>query len=65
MTADELHIIHSLVMARFPKLPTERGCITEKRMRDAAREAYRTRLINDITAKKIVLEEMASAAKEA
>ena len=65
MTADELHIIHTLVMARFPKLPTERGCITEKRMRDAAREAYRTRLINDITAKKIVLEKMASAAKEA
>lgn len=65
MTADQLHIIHSLVMARFPKLPTERGCITEKRMRDAAREAYRTRLINDITAKKIVLEEMAPTAKEA
>lgn len=65
MTADQLHIIHSLVMARFPKLPTEPGCITEKRMRDAAREAYRTRLINDITAKKIVLEEMAPTAKEA
>ena len=65
MTADELHIIHTLVMARFPKLPTERGCITEKRMRDAAREAYRTRLINDITAKKIVLEEMAPAAQKA
>lgn len=65
MTAGDLHIINTLVMARFPKLPTERGCITEKRMRDAAREAYRTRLINDITAKKIVLEEMASAFKEA
>ena len=65
MTADELHIIHTLVRARFPKLPTQRGCITEKRMRDAAREAYRTRLINDITAKKIVLEEMAPTAKEA
>lgn len=65
MTADQLHIIHSLVMARFPKLPTERGCITEKRMRDAAREAYRTRLINDITAKKIVLEEMAPAPEKA
>ena len=65
MTADQLHIIHSLVMARFPKLPTERGCITEKRMRDAAREAYRTRLINDITAKKIVLEEVAPAAQKA
>lgn len=65
MTADQLHIIHTLVMARFPKLPTERGCITEKRMRDAAREAYRTRLINDITAKKIVLEEMASAPEKA
>ena len=65
MSADEVHIIHTLVMARFPKLPTERGCITEKRMRDAAREAYRTRLIHDITAKKIVLEEMASASKEA
>ena len=65
MTANELHIIHTLVMARFPKLPTERGCITEKRMRDAAREAYRTRLINDITAKKIVLEEMAPTAQKA
>jgi len=65
MTADQLHIIHTLVMARFPKLPTERGCITEKRMRDAAREAYRTRLINDITAKKIVLEEMAPAPEKA
>ena len=65
MTADELHIIHTLVMARFPKLPTERGCITEKRMRDAAREAYRTRLINDITAKKIVLETLAPASKQA
>ena len=65
MTANELHIIHTLVMARFPKLPTERGCITEKRMRDAAREAYRTRLINDITAKKIVLEEMAPAPEKA
>jgi hypothetical protein len=65
MSADELHIIHTLVMARFPKLPTERGCITEKRMRDAAREAYRTRLINDITAKKIVLETLASTPKEA
>ena len=65
MTADELHIINTLVMTRFPKLPTERGCITEKRMRDAAREAYRTRLINDITAKKIVLEEVASAPEKA
>ena len=65
MTADQLHIIHTLVMERFPKLPTERGCITEKRMRDAAREAYRTRLINDITAKKIVLEEMAPAPEKA
>ena len=65
MTADDLHIINTIVMARFPKLPTERGCITEKRMRDAAREAYRTRLINDITAKKIVLETLASASKEA
>ena len=65
MTADQLHIINTIVMARFPKLPSERGCIIEKRMRDAAREAYRTRLINDITAKKIVLEEMAPTAKEA
>ena len=65
MSADELHIINTLVMARFPKLPTERGCITEKRMRDAAREAYRTRLIHDITAKKIVLETLAPTPKEA
>ena len=47
--------IHELVMQRFPKLQTERSCITEKRMREAAREAYRKRLTDDVKAEKILL----------
>ena len=65
MTRDELAAINVIVYQRFPKIPTERTCLTEFNMRQAAREAYRQRLINDITAKKIILEEMASASEEA
>ena len=65
MTRDELAAVNVLVYQRFPKIPTERTCLTEFNMRQAAREAYRQRLINDIKAKKIILEEVASASEEA
>jgi hypothetical protein len=65
MTRDELAAINVIVYQRFPKIPTERTCLTEFNMRQAAREAYRQRLINDIEAKKIILEEVASASEEA
>jgi hypothetical protein len=65
MTRDELAAVNVLVFQRFPKIPTERTCLTEFNMRQAAREAYRQRLINDIKAKKIILEEVAPASEEA
>jgi hypothetical protein len=65
MTKDELAAVNVLVFQRFPKIPTERTCKTEYNMRNAAREAYRQRLINDIEAKKIILETVAPAAQEA
>jgi hypothetical protein len=65
MTRDELAAINVIVYQRFPKIATERTCLTEFNMRQAAREAYRQRLINDIKAKKIILEEVASASEEA
>jgi hypothetical protein len=65
MTKDELAAVNVLVFQRFPKIPTERTCKTEYNMRNAAREAYRQRLINDITAKKIILETVAPTAEEA
>jgi hypothetical protein len=65
MTKDELAAVNVLVFQRFPKIPTERTCKTEYNMRNAAREAYRQRLINDIEAKKIILETVAPTAQEA
>jgi hypothetical protein len=65
MTKDELAAVNVLVFQRFPKIPTERTCKTEYNMRNAAREAYRQRLINDIEAKKIILETVAPIAEEA
>jgi hypothetical protein len=65
MTKDELAAVNVLVFQRFPKIPTERTCKTEYNMRNAAREAYRQRLINDIEAKKIILETVAPAYQEA
>jgi hypothetical protein len=65
MTKDELAAINVIVYQRFPKIPTERTCKTEYNMRNAAREAYRQRLINDIEAKKIILETVAPTAQEA
>jgi hypothetical protein len=43
MTHEE---IEKAVFERFPKLPIERTCATERIMRAAAREAYRKKLIS-------------------
>ncbi len=43
----DIEHINQLVRERFPRLPSEWSCITEARMRDAARESYRQRLIDE------------------
>ena len=48
MGSDTMDEIERSVWERFPKLETERRCATEKRMRDAARKAYRERLTNEL-----------------
>jgi hypothetical protein len=48
MGSDTMDEIERSVWQRFPKLDTERRCATEKRMRDAARKAYRERLTNEL-----------------
>jgi hypothetical protein len=48
MGSDTMDEIERSVWQRFPKLDTERRCATEKRMRDAARKAYRERLTDEL-----------------
>jgi hypothetical protein len=55
MGSDTMDEIERSVWERFPKLDTERRCATEKRMRDAARKAYRERLINELQTKAGIL----------
>ena len=38
-----------IVMTRFPKIPKERECRTEKAFRDAARESYYQKLLHEST----------------
>ena len=45
----DTELINRLVKERFPKLKTEWSCITEKRFRDAARAAYRLKLIDEFS----------------
>ena len=45
----DTELIDRLVRERFPKLKTEWSCITEKRFRDAARAAYRLKLIDEFS----------------
>lgn len=59
LTADEAGYIHVKVMAKYPKLPTERTCMTEFRMRQAARHAYREKLVDELCRAK---EEVAAVA---
>jgi hypothetical protein len=42
------HLLWGKVLERFPKLPKERECITEKTMRDAARQSYYERLLAEL-----------------
>lgn len=46
LTREEEKAIEAEVMRRFPKLPIERRCATEKRMRNAARDSYRQKLVS-------------------
>ena len=48
MGSNTMDEIERSVWQRFPKLDTERRCATEKRMRDAARKAYRQRLTDEL-----------------
>jgi hypothetical protein len=48
MGSNTMDEIERSVWERFPKLETERRCATEKRMRDAARKAYRQRLTDEL-----------------
>ena len=45
----DTELIDRLVKERFPKLKTEWSCFTEKRFRDAARAAYRLKLIDEFS----------------
>lgn len=40
----DLSKVEEMVMTRFPFIPTEKTCQTEKRERNRAREAYRKKL---------------------
>jgi hypothetical protein len=50
-----LEEIDRLVRERFPKLATEWSCAMEKRMRDAARAAYRQKLIDELSRQEEIL----------
>lgn len=53
-TTDEQ--IWEMVMQRFPKIPTERTCITEQRMRNEVRHSYKMRLYDERQAAQRILE---------
>jgi hypothetical protein len=55
ITAEELQAIWETVMQRFPKLEIEQRCKIEYNFRQRARESYKQRLINELTAKKAIL----------
>ena len=61
MAGDQLDEIDRRVRQRFPKLETERRCATEKRMRDAARNSYRQKLINEFQTTAAILESVDAA----
>ena len=56
--------IDRLVRERFPKLESEFRCRTEKLMRDAARQAYRQRLMNEFQSAEKILATVGEAAPE-
>jgi hypothetical protein len=50
-------------MARFPKIPTERTCLTEQRMRNSVRQSYKKRLIDEREAAKRILDQSGEASQ--
>lgn len=42
----DLSKVEEMVMERFPFIPTEKTCQTEKRERNRARQSYREKLYN-------------------
>ena len=55
ITTEEMQAITETVMNRFPKLEIEQRCKIEHDFRQRARESYKQRLINELTAKKTIL----------
>ena len=56
--------IKALIYHRFPKLPTERTCMTEYRMRQAAREAYEARIRRELQSEADISPELAQAIED-
>jgi hypothetical protein len=50
-----------MVYEKYPKTQAERNCLIEKRMMDALRLAYKTRLENERTAAEGILDENGEA----
>ncbi len=53
--------IMEMVYEKYPKTQSERTCIVEKRMMDALRLAYKTRLENERKAAERILDENGEA----
>jgi uncharacterized FlgJ-related protein len=49
--------IMEMVYEKYPKTQAERNCLIEKRMMDALRASYKTRLENERKAEKGILDE--------
>jgi len=49
--------IMEMVYEKYPKTAAERTCLIEKRMMDALRAAYKTRLENERQAEERILDE--------
>jgi hypothetical protein len=49
--------IMEMVYEKYPKTQAERNCLIEKRMMDALRAAYKTRLENERKAAERILDE--------
>jgi hypothetical protein len=50
-----------MVYEKYPKTQAERNCLIEKRMMDALRAAYKTRLENERKAEERILDENGEA----
>jgi hypothetical protein len=53
--------IMEMVYEKYPKTQAERNCLVEKRMMDALRAAYKTRLENERKAAEGILDENGEA----